>query len=386
MVSIIRYLSGYVEFCAQGGFPERFLNLCKLNGISLWNVKNDGVKVEACTSAKEFERLEKPAKNSGMTVKTLENKGIPFWAKRHKWRCGVLVGLVVAVCFVWYMSGFIWEVEIAQEEGVKIINFTENLEKLGVKAGVRKSKIDIPEIQEKLLEIYPELSWVSLNVFGDKALVEYTPATPAPEITDTSTPSNIVAKKNGRIVLMEGYRGTNEVKEGVYVSEGSLLISGVITNSDGSEAMCRATGKAFAETKNKFTATASCENKVNISNEVKVRYRVDLFGFEIPLGLKPKMQIACETPVGLEVNSSLLPVGVIRDEGVAFRDGTAGYNDVECDTLNLLSCIKAKRSELENAEVKEISFINKQTESGRNLTMNVSCVENIALEKPVFVE
>ncbi len=385
-ISIIRYFSGYVEFCAQGGFPERFLNLCKLNDISLWNVKNDGVKVEACTSAKEFEWLEKPAKNSGMTVKTLETKGIPFWAKRHKWRCGLLVGLVVAVCFVWYMSGFIWEVEIAQEEGVKIIGFTENLEKLGVKAGARRSKIDIPAVQEKLLEIYPELSWVSLNIFGDKALVEYTPATPAPEITDTSTPSNIIAKKSGRIVLMEGYMGTNEVKEGAYVSEGSLLISGVIANSDGSESLCRATGKVFAEAKNEFTAATPCESKLYTSNDLKVRYRIDLFGLEIPLGLSTKMHLVNETPVGLKVNSTLLPVGVIRNEGMAFSEGVVSYNEVECDTLNLLSCIKAKRRELKNADIKEIAFINEHSESEGNLTITVVCVEDIALEKPVFVE
>lgn len=385
-ISIIRYFSGCVEFCAQGGFPERFLNLCKLNDISLWNVKNDGVKVEACTSAKEFERLEKPAKNSGMTVRTLETKGIPFWARRHKWRCGLLVGLVVAVCFVWYMSGFIWEVEIAQEEGVKIIGFTENLENLGVKAGARRSKIDIPAVQEKLLEIYPELSWVSLNIFGDKALVEYTPATPAPEITDTLTPSNIVAKKSGRIVLMEGYTGTNEVKEGANVSEGSLLISGVVTNSDGSESLCRATGKVFAEAKNKFTATTPCENKLYTGNELKVRYRIDLFGLEIPLGFSPEMHLVNETPVGLKVNSTLLPVGIIRDEGMGFSEGVVSYNAVECDTLNLLSCIKAKRRELKNADIKEISFSNEHSGSEGNLTITVVCVEDIALEKPVFVE
>ena len=385
-VSIIRYLSGYVEFCAQGGFPERFLNLCKLNGISLWRVENDGVKVKACTSAKEFERLEKPAKNSGMTVKTLETKGIPFWAKRHKWRCGVLVGVVAAVCFVWYMSGFIWEVEIAQEEGVKVIGFTENLEKSGVRVGARRSKIDIPAVQERLLEIYPELSWVSLNIFGDKVLVEYTPAKPAPEITDVSTPSNIIAEKGGKIVLIEGYRGTNEVTEGVYVSEGSLLISGVIANSDGSESLCRASGKVFAETKNKFTSATICENKVYTSSEIKIRYRVDLFGIEIPLGIKAKMQLACETPVGLEVNSALLPVGIIRDEGMAFSKATVNYNESERDALNLLYCVKEKRAKLKGATIKDVAFSKEQSESGSNLTMTVICVEDIALEKRVFVE
>ena len=58
MVSLLRVLGGYTRFSAEGGFPERFLNLCKINGISLWNIENDGVKVEACTSAKEFEKIK----------------------------------------------------------------------------------------------------------------------------------------------------------------------------------------------------------------------------------------------------------------------------------------------------------------------------------------
>lgn len=385
-IGFVRYLSGYVEFCAQGGFPERFLNLCKLNGISLWNVKNDGVKVNACTSKREFELIDKPAENSGMTLKTLETKGIPYWAKRHRWRCGVLVGLVVAVCFVWYMSGFIWEVEIAQEDGVKMVNFTENLEKLGVKAGARRSKIDITAVQEELLEIYPQLSWVSLNIFGDKVLVEYTPATPAPEITDTTTPSNIVAKKSGKIVLMEGYSGTNEVKEGAYVSEGSLLISGVITNGDGSEVLSRARGKVFAETKNLFTAETAFKDELYVSNDLGVRYSVALFGLEIPLGFKPERQLVAETHVGLEVNSALLPVGVIRAEGIGLAEGTVKYTPVECDILNLIFCVKEKRSELKNANIKDVDFAKKQSDSGVSLNMTVVCVEDIALEKPVFVE
>ena len=196
MVSLIRYASGYVQFCAEGGFPERFLNLCKINGISLWNIKNDGVKVEACTSATEFKNIAKPAKNSGMTIKIIKNKGIPFWAKRHRWRCGAVFGVVMSICLIWYMSGFIWEIEIVEEDGVKINNFTQTLAELGVRPGARKSKIEIIDVQEKLLAAYPELSWVSLNIFGDKAQIEYTPSTPAPEVTDTKTPSNIVAAKS----------------------------------------------------------------------------------------------------------------------------------------------------------------------------------------------
>ncbi len=385
-VSVLRYITGYVEFCAQGGFPERFLNLCKVNGLSLWNVENDGVKVKACTSAREFKNMEKPAQNSGMTLKILENKGIPFWAKRHKWRFGVLVGVFVAVCLVWYMSGFIWEVEIAQEEGVKINNFTETLADLGVKPGVRKSKIDIPQVQEALLGKYPELSWVSLNIFGDKAKIEYTPATPAPEIVDTKTPSNIIAAKSGKIILIEGYGGTNAVKEGVFVSDGSLLISGVKTNADGSEALVRARGKVFAETKNTFTSQVEYENVFKMSTEIRVRYRLDLFGLKIPLGFKPKEETIAETDIPLTVNSTILPVGIIRDEGVAFGETKGEYNSQEAYMLNLLACIKEKRNNYYDADIKKISFTESDTKTGKRLAMKIVCVENIATEKPVYVE
>ncbi len=386
MISIFRYVSGYVEFCADGGFPERFLNLCKLNGISLWNVENDGVKVKACTSAREFKSIKKPAENSGMTVKILENKGIPFWAKRHKWRCGLLVGLLVAVCLVWYMSGFIWEVEITKENGVKINNFTETLAELGVKPGIRKSQIDIPEVQEALLDIYPELSWVSINIFGDKARVEYTPSTPAPEIVDTKTPSNIVALKSGKIVLIEGYDGTNAVKEGAFVSEGSLLISGVKTNGDGSEKLTRARGKVFAETENLYDCEKAYENDLKISDEIKVRYKLNLFGLKIPLGFKPQGEKISQTDVFLTVNSVNLPVGIIRDESLTFSESTQKYSLQEINMLNLLSCVKEKRASYKEANIKKATYKVREDEQGAGLTMSIICVENIASEQPVYIE
>ena len=67
MIYILRLLKGFVEFSAEGGFPERFINLCKIRGISLWGVKNDGVKVIAFTTEQEFQELKIPAENSGMT-------------------------------------------------------------------------------------------------------------------------------------------------------------------------------------------------------------------------------------------------------------------------------------------------------------------------------
>ena len=68
LVRVLRSVLGYVEFEAFGGFAERFINLCTLNGINLWDVKNDGVKVCACTDFDGYKKMRKCARNSGMRL------------------------------------------------------------------------------------------------------------------------------------------------------------------------------------------------------------------------------------------------------------------------------------------------------------------------------
>ena len=48
VLKFLRFLSGYVSLIAEGGFPERFINLCRLRGILLWELRcKDGV-ITAC--------------------------------------------------------------------------------------------------------------------------------------------------------------------------------------------------------------------------------------------------------------------------------------------------------------------------------------------------
>ncbi len=386
VISLLRYLNGYVEFCAEGGFPERFLNLCKIHGISLWKIKNDGVKVEACTTVGEFKKIQIPAENSGMEIKPLNNKGLMFFIKRHKWRCGVAFGVLITILFIWFMSGFIWEVEIVEEEGVKIENFTEKLEEFGVKPGARKSKIDILEVQEKLLKVYPQISWVSLNIFGDKAQIEYTPAKNAPDLIDENTPANVVATKSGKITLVEGYRGVNVVKEGGYVAKGSLLISGVTMNADGSENFVHARGKVFAQTITSVKKNVTNSYDGFVTSGSSNRYTLDIFNLKIPFGFLPEGEVLSESQKYLEGNSTVLPVGIIRTDGLSLNNKKISFNEEEAILLALKNCVNEKRSSFSDVDFEEISFTHSNDSKTSAITMNIICVENIATEQPLSVE
>ena len=386
MVGLLRALAGYTRFCAEGGFPERFLNLCKINGISLWNIKNDGVKVEACTSIKGFKKIQIPAERSGMEIKVIKNSGAPIFLKRHKWRCGAAFGVLAAVVFVWLMSGCIWEVEIVEENGVKIEDFTETLAEYGVKAGTRKSKIDILEVQEKLLKHYPQLSWVSINIFGDKVQVEYTPVKLAHEIKDADKPSNIVARKNGKIVLVEGYKGENAVKEGAYVAKGALLISGVRKNADGSEAFSEAFGKVFAQTENVFMSSVDSGLEKEIVVKDFHRYNFCFFNLIIPLGFFEDGELHQRTKILMKGDTDSLPVGVIREDNISTQKSEFNFTDDELLLLNLNSCIREKRKKFSEVEFIKIDYFEKNEKGKASLEMKITCIEDIAEKKIVVVE
>lgn len=386
MIQILRLLKGYVEFCAVGGFPERFINLCNIRGINLWNVKNDGVKVVAFTTEREFQELKIPAENSGMTLKIIKSRGLKTFAKRHKWRCGAVLGIVLAFCFWIFMSGYIWEVEVLATDGVNVEDFTESLADLGVKIGARKSKIDIIQVQNQLMNEYSELLWVSLNIFGGKAQVEMSEFIEQKEITDTQKPVNIVAKKKGEIVLVKGYNGVNAVKEGDNVTKGTLLISGVVKNFDGSEYFTHAKGEIFAKTKNNEKVFLPYVNQIHTTAQKDNRYFLYIFSLKIPLGLKTKGEFRTESNKLLKSDETILPFGIIREDDFSTVQKTIEYSSQEAMLSALLESVKMKREKYNSSELKSVKYEFLDNKKNAELKIKINCIEDIATESLIFTE
>ena len=386
MIQILRLLKGYVEFCAEGGFPERFINLCNIKGINLWNVKNDGVKVVAFTTEKEFQALKIPAENSGMTLKIIKSRGLKTFSKRHKWRCGVALGIVLAFCFWIFMSGYIWEIEILETDGVNVEDFTESLADLGVKIGARKSKIDIIQVQNQLMNEYSELLWVSLNIFGGKVQVEMSEFIEQKDITDTKTPVNIVAKKKGEIVLVKGYNGVNAVKEGDNVTKGTLLISGVVKNFDGSEYFTHARGEIFAKTKNTEKIILPHINKGPLTAQNDNRYYLYVFSLKIPLGVKTKGEFPAVSQKLLRSGETILPFGRIREDNITKTEKNIEYSPEEAMLKGLLEGVKMKRKKYNSSELKSAEYEFFDNKANAEIKVKINCIEDIAAESLIFTE
>ncbi len=386
MIKLLRLIQGYVFFEAYGGFTERFLNLCKINNLNLWGLKNDGVKVSAFTTEAEFKRINLPAERSGMEIKLIKSYGLPSFFIRHKWRCGALLGLVLVVLLMWFASGFIWDVEITSNDGVKIEHFTEELSNLGVKVGARKSKIDILKVQEQLLDSFSELSWVSLNIFGTKAQIEYTYAVPQKPIRDPYILTNVVAKKNGLVKLVEGYAGQNMVDAGTYVVKDSLLISGVIKNADFTERFVHASGKVYAQTESEIKKSVQLKSRRNVIYSEPSLYKFDFFGIVIPLNKEKDSLHRVETEIFMEGNNTILPIGFHRVDYLSAKESQVSFTDNQAELYNTLMCVKEKRKDYSDAELKKLLYETEKNNGTVITTMKIICVEDIAIERQVDVE
>lgn len=386
MIQVLRLIKGYVSFTAEGGFPERFINLCNNNGIFLWDVKNDGVKVKACTTTSDFKHMKIPAENSGMEIKEVSEKGLKSFVNRYKYRLGLCLGALLAVSVIVFLSGSIWEVEILSKEGVNVEAFTESLAESGVKKGARKSKIDILKVQEEMLLKHSDLLWISVNIFGSKAQVEITTVTRKKEESDVKTPTNVVAKKDGEVTLVKGYYGVNIVKEGVNVVKGTLLISGVGKYADGSEYLTHAKGEVYAKTENEAFEIIGRNFESLVSQENKSVYGLELFSLKIPFGKTDRNAENTQTYTYLKSGTTYLPLAIYRVDFHTTKEAEVSFTENQCVLYCLSKLVEEKREKYKDAEIYEEKYLFTQDEQLFTLKQSLNCIEDIAEEQPIMVE
>ena len=103
-VQLLRWLWGYVDFHAEGRFPERLINLSARNGIRLWKLKGRDQEMWGCARESEISALTAAANKTQNSVTIIKRHGAPELVRRYKSRSGLLAGLLLAIMLCRYMS------------------------------------------------------------------------------------------------------------------------------------------------------------------------------------------------------------------------------------------------------------------------------------------
>lgn len=225
LLSLWNYLRGYVVIYVTGFSVERFVNLVAHKGIYIWDLCYYENGVEMKVSIKAFKHLKTCAKKTKCKIKIVNKRGIKFVAYRYRKRKILLYGVVFFIGFLYFLSSFVWLLDISGNDRISYDEIHTFLNEKGLKVGALKHKISTKDLENELKEKFPDISWVNVYLTGTKASVNMTEIIPKRVEVDKGSPADVVASKDGLIVRVATSAGRPTVKEKDVVRKGDLLIS-----------------------------------------------------------------------------------------------------------------------------------------------------------------
>lgn len=383
LLKFLRFISGYVSFSARGGFPERFINLCRLNRINLWELKSVDSVIYACTDCTGYKKMRKAAKKSGMRVKIEKKHGLPFFLNRYSHRAGVLAGMCLCAAVICILSTRVWSVDVVGNENVPAEEIVEIFGELGIKKGISGNKIDITAVEIAALQRIDELSWVNINIDGCTALIEVREREKIPDEQEDK-PSEIVAARDGQIIILRPFSGTQEQKIGNAVLKGDLLISGIKENKDLTVSFCRAKGYVVARTNRKLDCTVKKEFTAEKSSVTGSSYVLEFLTFSIPLG--KSAENAYEEKTELKINGVTLPFAFIRRTETQKESVEIKLTDEQAQMLAGLRFFEQCAEEFRYLKTESEKITADIQPDGCTFSGDFVCIENIGREIPLEIE
>ena len=386
LIRLIRFLRGYVIFTCSGGFPERFINLCSLNGISLWDVKSSNGILTAKTSIRCYKSIRPCVKKSGMKIKILKKCGFPFFIKPYTERKGIAVGIAVSAIMMIFLCSCVWTIDVTGNERFtkeQILSIAENY---GIYPGAFRKNIDPKEIKTDIKSQFRDISWFSVNINGSHISLEITESTGSDEIIDFNTPCNIVSGIDGELLSLEAHEGTPAIKPGNAVTKGDLLISGVMEKTDGTPYFVHARGTAVIRTNRNISLSVPHTTTVRRFSDVKKYHTLSILSLDIPLGFRKNTENQIRRHNMLDFRNTVLPVGIITDTQFLQTEETTVLTKNQSILLSCFSAFTSETEIMKNAKTETKNTKISVTDKSTNISINYINHETTGFENYLKID
>ena len=378
-------LRGSVTFCACGGFPERFLNLCNVRGVELFEPQMHETFLYATVRSGDYKRLRGIAKRSGMVLRSQEKRGLPFFLRRHKARLALPAAAGAMLLLAFFLSGFVWSVDTAGCENVSRTEVLAVLEEFGLRPGVWRKHIDTVALgQAAMHALSGRVSWLGVNLSGTRAFAEVHDYIDRGEDASFGAPANIVADLDGLLLSLQVRSGIPAAKVGSGVKKGDLLISGVRTDRLGEAHFYEARGIASVLHDDTLTTQAPAQKTSVGYKKVQTVPALRVLHLTIPLGLFPPGRAfdRFTTTLQARLGGVPLPLWIVKQTRCYRTERT------ETDALPLLLDDHARAAESKYAasNVLDAALRLERTEEKLRLTETRKCIDFVGQKEEISVE
>ncbi len=248
MNRIIREFFGSYTIAFSKDDAPKLLNKCKEKGIFFFSPLAEEDTVTAEASLFSCKAFIDTADELGINIAITNRRGLPFLISRYRKRYGIYIGIILSAAFLLLSSLFIWEINVTGNVNLSASEITKVLASYGVKVGTFIPDMDADLTAEYILLDYSPLSSIAINVKGTVATVDVIERVPKPEtVFPEEGYCNLVAGWDGIITNVVAAEGHPEIKVGDVVTQGQLLINGLVENRYGAYKIVNSKGYVYAD-------------------------------------------------------------------------------------------------------------------------------------------
>lgn len=226
---ITGWIFGFLNVYMEYGESRRFINLCRNNGIEIWNIRADREKgiIWFCIRLSDFWKLHHIAKKCHVFPRVYRRIGFPFLLTAAKKNINMVMGIAIFFIMLIVFSSRIWGIEISGQSYYTEENIVDYLDTKNIYCGMYGGNIDHEKIEKQIRKHYDGIGWVSVNKKGSRLLVNVREMTKDKIITKKK-PADLVASDDGKVISIVTSAGTAKVRKGKKVKKGKVLISGIV--------------------------------------------------------------------------------------------------------------------------------------------------------------
>lgn len=215
---------GEVRVRVSAPKPENVLNLLWNNHIYISEIKKiDYITVNFKVPYQDFEKTKELVKRCNGKLKVIGKSGRILWYIKVKRHLSLIIGIGLFFVVLYVMSNYIWAIDIRTENNLTPLEVRQQLEKIGIKPGLKKSNINVYEIERKMEDFNDQIMWIRTRIEGSTLKLVIQEKINPPSI-QKENPNQVVAKMDGEVKRIFTTMGNCAVKPGDIVKKGDILI------------------------------------------------------------------------------------------------------------------------------------------------------------------
>ena len=382
---MLGWLLGRVRFRAEGGDAENLLTACAGQGIPVSGVRATALGFTAWTPARCYHRLRPLARRSHTRVRLAKKQGLCFVLLRWRGRWGLVLGPLVLAAVLAFSGNVVWAIRFDGLPAAQQIQLRSQLLQAGIWEGAWIRPDSLDAARQELLAQNEEYSWLTLNFYRGRLVVEASQLRPAPELPQGRS-CDLVSVADGVVLEVNIQSGQPLCSPGQTVAKGQQLAAGRYQDRDGRLFEVQSAGEVVAQVTFRCQAQQPMETTVALPQSGGRRgRRLLVLGQTIPLGPQPQAgpeEQASVTSRPLTILGFALPATLEETWVTGSVQQTVTFTEEQALELAKLACREQLLQQLPGAEIQSERVYSRLEQGKLQVEMELVAVAQIAQQQP----